>query len=288
MKTYSLLFLILLLINCKPTEIEPDDDLSLYLEHLKKYPKGIFRENSDIFDYSNMEDLALKVENNVRAIIPHAGNQLQDIKIDNLASAKNSIGRLANDLHFSGDNTSSRIKNVLKTASAAHYFKGGLCNEYSALTFTNLMQHELDEPLLRLWSRNSIHSFTTIGDPRDSKNSQIVVDPWTIKRDPTPYKKTRMAIDYPPYIVNLWKERYKGEGKVIVQEHNKDMDENYLENGIPKCLEDKNFLFKIGENWKYHKHNISRVIRNYKDHPRLIFDIETNRLQKKHQSDYPR
>ena len=282
----TILFLLTLTISCKSMEISPNDDFSLYLEDLKSHhSKGLFNEGDNTFNHGDIREFSLKVENNIRRIIPLAGNQIQDIRTDSLAAAKSSITRLVNTIYFNGDIKSSRIEDVLKTATTAQYFEGGLCNEYSAVTFANLMLQDLDEPIVRLWSTPSIHSFTSIGDPRESK-SGLVVDPWTIKRDPTPYKDTRMSLDINPNVVNVWKQRNKGEGKIIIQDHNEKMKNDYFHNGSPKCLDDPFFLTKMKLCWDVSKQSISNLKSNYKINANQMFDIETNRLEQRSDTNF--
>ena len=282
-KPFIIILFLLSILSCKFGVSENDTDyFEIYLEDLKKYPKGIYRENQEHLKNKTAQDLVLEIENNIRRIIPRAGNQIKDMLADSLAYSKAMLARDVNIEYLDGHPGFYGIDNILKTASASQYFRGGLCNEYSALSFTDLMLRDLDEPINRCWSRDYTHSFTYFGDYRDPKSSSYIVDPWVNEREVVSFSDSRFR-DADFKIVETWKDRKKGEGRLIINEHNSKMDSVfYTENKGLRYLETPHDLKLLKSSWKKHlKNGINSVNNFHKTNilPGNVYDTDSNKIK---------
>jgi hypothetical protein len=109
--------------------------------------------------------------------------------------------------------------NTLATAMAAERYRGGMCNEYSALAFAHHMASPAVSqwPIVRYWNSELGHSFTTVGDARDPARPQVVSDPWTIDRDPVLPEESNMH-GGTNSVVATWADRMPGEGRQAVDQ----------------------------------------------------------------------
>ena len=144
------------------------------------------------------EHLVSYVEHKIRRVIPYAGNQIQDLLQDPVASAKLSILRKFAEAINCECYGKDLIKDVFPTGIIAYYFEAGLCNEYSALTFTYLTSLGTSKRIQRIWSPTLKHSYVRY----DCENSEdaYLVDPWTTSRNSLQYYKTRLSLETSPNI----------------------------------------------------------------------------------------
>ncbi|HYW05516.1 MAG TPA: DUF4157 domain-containing protein [Longimicrobium sp.] len=158
-------------------------------------------------------------ENVARDIVPRAGNQLGDLRADRDALARHELTRHMNKTVLRGDPGADGLKNTLKTAMSACRYHGGMCNEYSALSFATHMASPLVSgmPIVRYWNPDMKHSFTSFGDDRSRDLPRTIADPWTMEQDPVLMRDTVMHGGR-NHVVADWSDRMAGEGRVHVRD----------------------------------------------------------------------
>ncbi|MET0265992.1 MAG: DUF4157 domain-containing protein [Duganella sp.] len=168
------------------------------------------------------QQYAVEIEQLTRRDIPRAGNQIPDLIADADTLSRHELTRYMNQSVLGADPGGTDIgrdlRHTLGTAMGAQRYRGGMCNEYSAVSFAHHMASPSvsGEPIVRFWNPGMGHSFTTVGDERDPTMPRFVADGWTMNRDPVLASDSVMAVGT-NNVVAEWTDRMPGEGRVRVE-----------------------------------------------------------------------
>jgi hypothetical protein len=140
--------------------------------------------------------------NVARQNVPYSGNITSDID----ATRGESTARLGVARHilsntFGGwEQGWGASPNAFNRAAAAACAQGGACNEFSALTHSALITRgQTTQPIVRVWDPHAHHSFTMIGDPRQTPANEIAVaDAWVPRNQPATLADTRWQSEISP------------------------------------------------------------------------------------------
>jgi hypothetical protein len=198
-------------------------DASPRVAQLQQSAGAVIQRNRD----EDVPEYAKKVETESRRHIPRAANQEVDIKADPEATGRCMVARHMNKSVLHGDHGKftrfGNVSEVLKTATAAKHYQGGMCNEYSAVNFESHMKSPSfsQEPIVRYWNPTIGHSFTAVGDERDPTKTPFVADGWTIDRKPG-YLHNSVLVpglrDADNQVATSWTGRMPKEGAQIVKD----------------------------------------------------------------------
>ncbi|MCJ8292715.1 MAG: hypothetical protein HRT58_22355 [Crocinitomicaceae bacterium] len=160
----------------------------------------------------NDRTYANDIEQQTRQQIPRAGNQIEDLLADPGTLARHELTRYMETV-LGVSPSANGILDTLGTSASACRYHGGMCNEYSAVSFGLHMgrQEVSGEPITRYWNPNMKHSFTTIGDERDPAMPRFIADGWTMDRDPLEASQTIMQQGQ-NNVVAQWTDRMPFEG----------------------------------------------------------------------------
>ena len=135
------------------------------------------------FDLENPKKLVRQVEKYVRTLLPHPGNQIQDMISDPNTCSKTYIAKSIGKDIFHPKPEEFSIDNILRVCYFSYYFKGGNCNEYAYLSYATLIFLGVKIPFSFCTSHKESHSFVCLGDFTDPNAKIYMLDPWVIKRD---------------------------------------------------------------------------------------------------------
>lgn len=120
--------------------------------------------------------------NAARVDLPYTGNITSEIDAtQGESAARLTVSRdVLTNVFGNAEDRGGLGQDAYNRAAAAACVHGGACNEFSALTHTALTtQGATTEPIIRVWDPYAHHSFTMIGDPRQTSESEIAVaDAW--------------------------------------------------------------------------------------------------------------
>lgn len=132
-----------------------------------------------------------------RGHVPYSGNVTDDVNATHAEStARLSVARSILVNIFGDNEQMVGGNNAINRAASAIGAHGGACNEFSALTHTEIISHATVDPVIRVWDPVAHHSFTMIGDPRATPASEIVVaDAWPSRYQVATLEHTRWDRD---------------------------------------------------------------------------------------------
>ena len=245
---------------------DPNSDPKL---EFADYMRTVEKQKDEFYKLTPLKDLTKVNSSNVFSLgqetlsliqmkIPDAANQEFHVKYSPYSFSRLNVVRDVNKNLLSGKSDGYRLDNILKTAYVANVFGGAMCNEYSAVTFSQLMGIGVDQPIQRNWSPQQHHSFTTIGDERIPKMKNTLVDPWTVYGTVKPFDETCFYND-PDLEYEEWCQRYPGEGKEIVSYHNSKFRSMIFPSEEGKGIRDSKHLKRLKKKWvEAHRDGIAK------------------------------
>ena len=224
---------------------------------------------------NHLKEFALEYELLARSVIPYAANQEPDLYADSNATSRHEVTRFMNRTVLGGDPAADGLEHALRTAAAADRYRGGMCNEYSALMFAGLMRSpEISgQPICRHWNSDIGHSIASFGDARVPNGVMVIPDAWTLDRDPLFSHETPLSRGS-NRIVAEWADRIRGEGLIHADEVNQAATARFLE-----AEQNPNIQQQLTEVWNRFQDHHQHVTGRLRQGERLpgIYNYSTNR-----------
>ncbi|MCH7477649.1 MAG: RHS repeat-associated core domain-containing protein, partial [SAR324 cluster bacterium] len=156
-------------------------------------PNGLTRDQKVSDTKQQLLSDAHNAITSARGNVPYAGNVKADVDTTKAEStARLNVARHILNHQFGETDEVIGAINAINRAASAICAHGGACNEFSALTHSELISHATTQPIIRVWDLAATHSFTLIGDPRALSASDVIVaDAWPSQYQAATLEDTR-------------------------------------------------------------------------------------------------